>query len=678
MISKFCTICLFFLLAQYRPIYAQCYELVWSDEFDGTGLPNSAYWGYDLGTGGGWGNNEVQNYTNSTNNVRQEDGVLIIEAKKSGSNWTSARVKSQGKINFTYGRIVFRAKLPTGAGTWPALWMLGESITTAGWPACGEIDVMEHVGKNPTVVQAAMHTPSSFGNTVNKGSRNVPTFDTEFHNYEVLWTAEKIQFFIDGVLYYTYNPATKNANTWPFTAPQFIIMNIAMGGNFGGDPQYPGGIDPAITYAKMEVDYVRYYEPRTSPAITGPSFVTEQQENLTFEATEYPEAVYNWAVPEDAQILSGQGTKSISVDWGNSDGEVVLEIDGETGCTNNITVWPVKTIIQPTGLNYLVDDFGNTNPDGWSDNVDNAVIFTEANNQLSVSYNTTSIRYLQYQAVKPLNLTDYGIIKFRMKVPTASPTLPKLILTLIDGDGNETGTTQYELNASKQDDQFYTYSYEFEGLWGSNSPSVNPASIRTIRFYMLSGEAQFVLDDLYFFNSKSAPQAPEQLSVVQEESSTLLNWVDNSNGTKYHIYRSDSENGDYARFRSNILSKDIPAILNIAESINYFKVSALNSQGESALSEAIEIESTVSGINPILDSQWAIFPNPSTGYFNVSINNSSDFYLKIYNTIGVEQPFSVVPQASGYRVDLGNVSHGIYYVIYHQAQGRSVKKLVIE
>ncbi len=237
--------------------------LIWSDEFNDTGLPDSTYWLYDIGATG-YGNNEMQNYTDNLANCRQENGSLIIEAHKNGDEWTSARLKSKNKFNFTYGKIVFRAKLPSGSGTWPALWLLAENIDMLGWPAGGEIDVMEHVGKNPGVVQCALHTTSSYGNTVNKMEYGVPDFNTDFHTYEASRTADKIDFLVDGKLYYTYKPSVKNEDTWPFDSPFFIIMNIAMGGNWGSDTQYEtnnlkNGIEPSLTTARMEVDYVRVY-----------------------------------------------------------------------------------------------------------------------------------------------------------------------------------------------------------------------------------------------------------------------------------------------------------------------------------------------------------------------------------------------------------------------------------
>jgi beta-glucanase (GH16 family) len=255
---------------------AQQDTLVWSDEFDGIGLPDSSKWSYDLGNNG-WGNNEIQNYTNLSQNVRQENGNLLIEAIKSDGNWTSARILTNNKFEFTYGRIVFRAKLPAGSGTWPALWMLGENFGTAGWPGCGEIDVMEHVGKDPGVVHSSIHSPSSYGNTVNTGTKIISSYDTEFHLYEAKWKSDRIEFSIDSILFYTYKPLIYNSLSWPFSKPFFIIMNIAMGGNWGSDALYEtgglkNGIDPSLTSVQMQIDYVRVYESLAHPyTISDPS-----------------------------------------------------------------------------------------------------------------------------------------------------------------------------------------------------------------------------------------------------------------------------------------------------------------------------------------------------------------------------------------------------------------------
>ena len=230
-------------------------DLVWADEFDTDGSPNASRWTYDLGTGdNGWGNGEVQSYTDNAGNVSIADGILKITAKKEGSGYTSARIKTQGLYDFTYGRVDVRAKLPEGGGTWPAIWLLGSSFSSIGWPACGEIDIMEAVGNNPGHVQAAIHTPSSYGNTENVGSTAVPDATSGFHVYSVNWSPDQITFLVDDEIYYTYKPETKNDDTWPFNAPHFIILNVAMGGTLGGD------IDPNFTESSMEIDYVRVYQ----------------------------------------------------------------------------------------------------------------------------------------------------------------------------------------------------------------------------------------------------------------------------------------------------------------------------------------------------------------------------------------------------------------------------------
>ena len=233
-------------------------ELVWQDEFDVAGAPSEANWGYAIGRGSnGWGNNEAQYYTDRSENVIVEDGLLKITAKKEdyeGAEYTSARLLPMDKFEFTYGRVDVRAKLPGGGGTWPAIWMLGANFQTVGWPRCGEIDIMEYVGNDPGRVQSAIHTPSSSGATVNLGSTEIQDETTEFHVYSAIWTEDEIKFLVDDVEFYTYRPDVKNDQTWPFDLDQFLILNVAMGGTLGGN------IDPDFTASTMEIDYVRVYQ----------------------------------------------------------------------------------------------------------------------------------------------------------------------------------------------------------------------------------------------------------------------------------------------------------------------------------------------------------------------------------------------------------------------------------
>lgn len=241
-------------------------KLVWSDDFNQGGQPETTKWNYDLGDGCpavcGWGNNEAQYYTRNTNNVRVDNGVLIIEAHKdslAGKAYTSARLISKHKGDWLYGRIEVKAKLPKGKGTWPAIWMLSTDWKYGGWPASGEIDIMEHVGFDPGVIHGTIHTESynHIKQTQKEGKVTVPDAQEVFHLYAIDWTEEKIDFYVDDQRYHSVSRGAQDTfKEWPFDQSFHLIMNIAVGGNWGGMQ----GIDDSIWPQRMEVDYVRVYQ----------------------------------------------------------------------------------------------------------------------------------------------------------------------------------------------------------------------------------------------------------------------------------------------------------------------------------------------------------------------------------------------------------------------------------
>ncbi|MEK9612386.1 MAG: glycoside hydrolase family 16 protein [Flavobacteriaceae bacterium] len=232
-------------------------ELVWSDEFDGTTLdPDN--WTFELGDGCpnlcGWGNNELQVYTDQ--NHRLEDGMLIVSAKKDAEgNYTSTRIITKGKREFQYGRIETRIKVATGTGLWPAFWALGNDIDTNSWPDCGEIDIMEYVGRKPGEVFTSVHTRSSFGNTINTQITPFPGIEDDFHVYAIEWNDAFIDFFLDENRVYRYAPQIQNQETWPFNKPFFLLINLAVGGNFGG------AVSSSLEFPREYfIDYVRVYQ----------------------------------------------------------------------------------------------------------------------------------------------------------------------------------------------------------------------------------------------------------------------------------------------------------------------------------------------------------------------------------------------------------------------------------
>jgi len=267
----------FFLISQFSVAQVDVVynDLVWSDEFSTNGAVDANNWFHQtqLPAGGNWFNNEVQHYTNQITNSYVNSGLLSIVAKKEPytnqgitKQYTSARLNS--KYAFKYGRVDIRARIPKDAGTWPALWMLGKNVNEDGgyfdaqygdtpWPACGEIDILEHgiTRSQPNnYIQSALHSLSSFGNTFNIGGVVVGNnIDENYHIYSMNWSPNEISFLLDGVVYYTYSPAVKDANNWPFDKEQYLLLNIAMGG-------VAGPIDANFTQTSMDVDYVRVYQ----------------------------------------------------------------------------------------------------------------------------------------------------------------------------------------------------------------------------------------------------------------------------------------------------------------------------------------------------------------------------------------------------------------------------------
>lgn len=235
------------------------YNLVWHDEFGGYQL-NEDDWNYESG-GGGWGNNELENYTSRSENSFLSSGHLIIEARKEdygGNHYTSARITTQGKQEFTYGRIDIRAKLPVDQGLWPALWMLGSNISTVRWPECGETDIMELIGKNPKQVVGSLHWKKADGSegTYNNAHRlSSGDFSDQFHVFSLFWSHDSLKIAVDDIIYTKASRQDLSDGPYPFDKPFFLIFNVAVGGNWPGPPD-----DTTSFPQRMFVDYVRVFQ----------------------------------------------------------------------------------------------------------------------------------------------------------------------------------------------------------------------------------------------------------------------------------------------------------------------------------------------------------------------------------------------------------------------------------
>lgn len=236
------------------------WQITWSDEFNGQAgqSPDAAKWTFDLGTGqDGWGNSELQSYTNSPANISLDDeGNLVITAINEGNRFTSARIKTQGLFAQQYGRFEARIKTPYGPGIWPAFWMLGENIETVPWPGCGEIDIMELRGQEPHIIHGTLHGPGYSGGNPVTGSYALVNdrFDNDFHLFAIEWDKDKIDFFVDDYLYQRIERSNVPGE-WVYDQPFFILINLAVGGNYVG---FPTAQTPFPQ--KMYIDYVRVYQ----------------------------------------------------------------------------------------------------------------------------------------------------------------------------------------------------------------------------------------------------------------------------------------------------------------------------------------------------------------------------------------------------------------------------------
>jgi len=279
------------------------WTLVWSDEFS---APNGSSvdatkWGFDIGTGdNGWGNNELETYTNRTDNAVIENGFLVIKALKETftgpdnktRNYTSARLLTRNKFTQAYGRFEARMKLPFGQGIWPAFWMLGDNIGSAGWPNCGEIDIMENIGREPSTVHGTFHGPGYSGGSGISAAYTLPNaqkFSDDFHTFAIEWEPNVMRFYVDGLLYKTRTPADLPAGkTWVFDHPFFILLNVAVGGGFPGNPDAT-----TVFPQQLQMDYVRVYQ-RSTPSSTPVLFSDEGSnralalDSVTFKRDPFP------------------------------------------------------------------------------------------------------------------------------------------------------------------------------------------------------------------------------------------------------------------------------------------------------------------------------------------------------------------------------------------------------
>ncbi|BDD02240.1 family 16 glycosylhydrolase [Persicobacter psychrovividus] len=643
-------------------------QLLWADEFNGSGLPDADAWNYDLGDGG-FGNNELQNYTNNLQNVKMEAGLLKITAKKESYGYSSARIKTQGQKNFTYGRVEVRAKLPKGRGTWPAIWMLGENISSVGWPACGEIDIMEYVGFEPGIVHSSTHTPSSYGATVNTQKYTLSTAESAFHNYILEWTETALKFYVDDELIYTYAPAVRNASTWPFDKPHFIILNLAIGGTWGGAQ----GVDDSIFPQQLLVDYVRVYGKVQAPEIQGATIIEAESEQ-TFTVATMDDADYEWVVPTGVEILQGQGTGTVQVKWHGESDVIKLKMTHD-----NEVYWSEHAVTvkkKPTG--HVFDLSLNQ----WevSDKHLGEIAVNATAEEATIDFDITqpsSIPYLDLTFNALFDLSEDAL----MSIDIATTDAPaNMRIDWIDHSGQVFSNGEvFNTEQWAMDGQFHRLHHNYASLMAAHR-NFDFTQVKGLRFYLNYGAfAEAKSGQIKVKGLKFEPAENLQLPAAVENSAVeelagqgvLVSWLsvgDWVKGTK--ILRSRKGDNDAP------MSIDLPtgqqsfldeAVKN-GKTYDY-SIVQFNQLGEG---EAVELQSITVEHMPLssaISSDLKVYPNPCDQSLIIEGNWGGNQY-EICNVLGKLQQSSTVPQNG--EIFTGELTPGLYWLRLILQDGRVV------
>ncbi len=495
--------------------FTQCPTLVWADEFNGTTLDQTK-WSYQIGDGCaegicGWGNNEQQYYKQE--NVTVSNGQLHITAKKErvqSKPYTSGRIRTINKGDWTYGRFEARIKLPAGNGLWPAFWMLPTDQVYGGWPQSGEIDIMEFVASTPNRVLGTIHYGNPAPNNQHQGANyylNSGNFPDAFHNFAIEWEAGIIRWFVDDILFLTKTAQDVAPYNWPFDQRFHFLLNVAVGGNLGGT------VDNSIFPKTMDVDYVRVYN-GFRPYINGKQVVLNQEAGVVYTVGNVANGTtVNWTVPSGATVVSGQGTKQITVNFGNTSGNVVASFS--TSCGAQTLTIPVE-VEPPYSKSFSFENFDE--PATVTLGTVTGTL-TEVSNPSPTGVNTSAIvgRYVrnssqQYDLItyNASNIGDASLYvtknkKFYIDVRTAAPVGTEILLQL------ETSTAT-ATNFPTGRHSRYTVKTTVQNQWERipfallDRPDVSASNTGITKMILLFASNTFT-GDTYFYDNLDSYQA---------------------------------------------------------------------------------------------------------------------------------------------------------------------------
>ncbi|OFX90007.1 MAG: hypothetical protein A2W99_08380 [Bacteroidetes bacterium GWF2_33_16] len=624
-----------------------CYELVWNDEFNYSGLPDSTLWSFEEG-GGGWGNNELQYYTSKRiENAYVENGYLTIEARKEnygGRNYTSARlITYPNGHSWKYGKIEARIKLPYGQGIWPAFWMLGNGIFEGtSWPGCGEIDIMEMIGGGEgkdDVIYGTMHYDDN-GHAEYGDSYQLPDgiFADNFHVFTLEWTQTQLKWYMDGIKY--HEASITPSYLTEFQKEFFILLNIAVGGNWPGSPDAS-----TIFPQKMVIDYVRVYQQGVQPEITGPILVNKDQKDIVFKTLESDGFIYNWNVPDDAIIQTGQGTNEINVTWGCDTGNVTCEVIGNCS-TYNLTLAVNTEKIEISGRE-LVESFSvntkykipelNSTTYQWYAPDDATFTGDTDTNIVFVNWGNTS-GYIKVDINNNCGIEQDSILVNVIKqLPYPDPNSRHIIPGIIEatdydsgGEGisyhdvdienNGTGPRQDEAVDTEYNDGGSSIGWIEPGEWVEYNVNVESTGLYDIelRFASLNGGGQM---EIHFSDEDRTGVIPVQAT--------------------------GSWTSFYSAFLRNISLYDTDTLMRLRFNIGKFNISRLKFTKN--VTSIPEISNEISDLE--------IYPNPANDFLQIK-NIKETYNYTIINIMGeISQKGLLLPETT---ISINTLHKGTY------------------
>lgn len=524
------------LLLCFSTSFAQCPNIIWQDEFSGSSLDLNK-WNYQIGDGCaegicGWGNNELQSY--QQDNITVSNGTLKITARKErvkGSQFTSGRINSKNKGDFTYGRFEASIKLPAGDGLWPAFWMLSTDEYYGGWPQSGEIDIMEFVASQQDQTLGYMHYGDPYPNNQSQGNTyklKNGVFPDAFHEFAVEWEPGEVRWYVDGILFSTKTSADIAPYNWPFDKDFHFLLNVAVGGNLGGT------VDANMLPATMEVDYIRVYD-GFKPSLGGDDVVSNQENGVHYSIANLGSNVnVNWSVPAGSTIVSGQGTSEIIVDFGTESG--IVSANFNDGCSTKTLSLAIE-VEPPYTKEYSFENFDDP---GNATYASSTGVLTEVSNPAAISLNPSALsgkydRSSQEQydilVYDVTTISDASLYvdkskKFYMDVYTNAPVGTQIIIQLETADAT---ASNYPTGRHSR----YFASVKENGNWSRlefsllDQPDPGASNAGVSKMIILYDSNSFN-SDTYYFDNLDSYIADTAGTTNQNPSVSITNPIDNS------------------------------------------------------------------------------------------------------------------------------------------------------